>query len=380
MKDLLKIINELIQYKKEGSYWDFKQKWHDNNADLIRDILSLANGIEHQGDRYLIIGISDPPDCSFVGSEHMGKRKKQSDLLDLFSKLQFAGGFVPDLRIETCRISEKEIDVIIIKDLPLKPYYLMERYKNGELCEGAIYTRVGDKNTAKNSTADIYRVEKMWRERFGLDKTPFERVQQYLMYPKDWQTDGISKSYHDQFPEFTLEYDTESEFVSGKWWSVFLDEQTKKSNIIVRYHSTILCEQIICCFHRENITISHPDIDYVKINANKFKDAENTFCLFSFTKGTICFSMLLYLFRKDIDSLISYKSIRSIDKPAIKHLPFMIFQDEDEKKEFLEYLEQNLTQFFEEKNPYSEVGKEKEEELFAYWAYDKFFSDWKQFK
>ncbi len=30
MPDLLNTINELISYKREGDFWDFKQEWHSN--------------------------------------------------------------------------------------------------------------------------------------------------------------------------------------------------------------------------------------------------------------------------------------------------------------------------------------------------------------
>ena len=36
-------IVELIERKAEGSYWDFKKEWHSNNADLLHDIICMAN-------------------------------------------------------------------------------------------------------------------------------------------------------------------------------------------------------------------------------------------------------------------------------------------------------------------------------------------------
>ena len=33
--NLEKEIIDLIGLKKEGDYWDFKEKWHTNKADLL---------------------------------------------------------------------------------------------------------------------------------------------------------------------------------------------------------------------------------------------------------------------------------------------------------------------------------------------------------
>ncbi|MFR9257126.1 MAG: helix-turn-helix domain-containing protein, partial [Merdibacter sp.] len=51
-------ILDLISLKTEGEYWDFKGKWHDNNADLLHDIICMANNLANR-DAYLIIGVSD---------------------------------------------------------------------------------------------------------------------------------------------------------------------------------------------------------------------------------------------------------------------------------------------------------------------------------
>lgn len=36
-------IEKLIASGKEGSWWDFKQTYHQNNAALVHDILCMAN-------------------------------------------------------------------------------------------------------------------------------------------------------------------------------------------------------------------------------------------------------------------------------------------------------------------------------------------------
>ena len=74
MNDLKKIIVNLIEKKTEGGFWDYKKSWHENKADLLHDIICLSNSL-HKGDRYLIIGISDPDE----GCEIIGLTKGQKD-------------------------------------------------------------------------------------------------------------------------------------------------------------------------------------------------------------------------------------------------------------------------------------------------------------
>ena len=37
--DLQELVLSLMEQEKEGEYWDFKQEWHDDIADLLKDII-----------------------------------------------------------------------------------------------------------------------------------------------------------------------------------------------------------------------------------------------------------------------------------------------------------------------------------------------------
>ena len=37
--ELQYIVESFIKKHSEGSYWDFKQNWHNNNSDLLKDII-----------------------------------------------------------------------------------------------------------------------------------------------------------------------------------------------------------------------------------------------------------------------------------------------------------------------------------------------------
>ena len=43
--DLQELVLSLMEQGKEGEYWDFKQEWHDDIADLLKDIICFANSV-----------------------------------------------------------------------------------------------------------------------------------------------------------------------------------------------------------------------------------------------------------------------------------------------------------------------------------------------
>lgn len=79
---LAKIIQGLIDSKKEGDYWDFKKERHDNPVDLVKDVICLSNTMRHKGDRYLIFGVDDAK-YRVVGIQDIG-RKTQADIISIF--------------------------------------------------------------------------------------------------------------------------------------------------------------------------------------------------------------------------------------------------------------------------------------------------------
>lgn len=389
-ESLYTIIKNLIDKKKEGDYWDFKEKYHENNAELLHDILCLSNNVLYEGERYLIFGIADPKNnCLIKGIKNDPNRKKQVEIIDFLSNKKFAGDIRPDISLETIEIDNKEIDVLIIYDNNLKPYFLSQTCKEGttHIQAGLIYTRIGDKNTARDKIADLYYIELMWRQRFGIDKSPLERIINYLYDFNNWISNGIDFAYYKLFPEFKYDFNDKNEIIQNKWWSNFLGDIVYKNKIIFEYHTTELISIDCCNFRRENIIIPHPFIDYVKIDNSEINSAENTYSFFYFIQNSIEFALLCYFFgiynnklspNENKFKLLQKNALKSQSKPSIKHIPFIIFKDEEEKNKYISYFEKNLNSFFKENNiePKKELGnnKLKEEELFAYWSYEQYFN------
>ena len=209
MDSLYDEILELIALGTEGDYWDFKQKWHENNADLLHDIICMANNLADR-DAYIIIGVSDGQSTN--GIQIIGvpedNRKSQQNLIDFLKDKKFAGGLRPTVYVQTLNVGGKTIDVIIVKNTSNTPYFLVEQHNYGQECvrAGHIYTRIGDTNTPKVAFADIDKVEYLWRKRFGIDLTVNERLLRLLDNPNGWLGDfnNDNHKYHSIYPEFQI--------------------------------------------------------------------------------------------------------------------------------------------------------------------------------
>ena len=205
MTNLPEIIENLIATGKEGDYWDFKSCFSDNTGDLIKDIICLANSTRHTGDRYLIYGVDDSGNLVDLPS-NSDRYRTQSDIVNIMSKAGFAGGIYPDIYLQQIELQGRRVHVLVIKDLPEKPYYLDKRYckKGVRLNPGTVYARVRDSNTSSDQVASSHDIERMWRERFGLDQTPLQRVKNYLLDREGWTKTSEFDWYYSQFPEFTI--------------------------------------------------------------------------------------------------------------------------------------------------------------------------------
>lgn len=221
--DLVEIVSDLINRKIEGTYWDFKREHYKNNADLIHDVLCLTNA-KHTGDRFLIFGVDNEKLSLHPINEDTGRRS-QADLVGLFrdnAKKFFQSRF-PEFYLKEIELDETLLDVLVIEDTPYKPYYLVERYE--KIRAHHIYTRISDTNTPVNDAAQPHEIERMWRERFGLDMPPLKRAKRYLSEPDAWalldEGDGSNGNfYHTEFPEFTLRVtDAEDHIARHEEWT-----------------------------------------------------------------------------------------------------------------------------------------------------------------
>lgn len=325
-------IRKFINSKREGDYWDFKEEPHDNKASLLHDILCLANSL-HKGNKYLIFGVTDPKNGVQIKglAPRQKNRKDQVHIIDFLRTKKFAGDCRPEIELHTLIIDKYEIDVLIIFDNPVKPYYLTEDYKdktndNKEKVVRAnyIYTRINDTNTPIDKSADIGIIEKMWNQRFGLDLSPLERMKLLLLKPNEWFKDLGNKpyAYHKKFPEYRIEFSEVEEF-----WEVFSFFYTNEKSFLgtatFKYHTTTLFELEYMYCDEMRIELAVPNTEYLRLNENEhwyyYYDLNDS-------KGTF-----LYFITDKLSSLNSRGS----------NSPFIFFKNEHERKKFNEYIIKN---------------------------------------
>jgi hypothetical protein len=261
------IIRELIASEREGDYWDFKAKPHENKGSLLHDVLCLANSL-HKGDRYLILGVKDPKDgISVVGLSPMeANRKTQADYIDFLRAQKFAGGNRPKISLITLTLDGLEVDVLVIADVPAKPYWLTENFTDGKRLGQQVYTRVGDTNTPVDRSADIDAVEKMWRQRFGLDLSPTERMRQLLREPAGWDGDFDTKrnAYHRSFSDYQIKRSA-PEISWEPYRYSFLNKDSFLGTAEFVYNSTILFELEYVYLDERRLLLPVPDIKQISL-------------------------------------------------------------------------------------------------------------------
>lgn len=332
MDNLEEIVMDLINSKREDTYWDFKEKPHEDNASLLHDIICLAN-CNHKGDRYLILGVTDPAKgCEIKGLiSEQKNRKNQVKLIDFLSNIPFAGEYRPEVEIQTLKIDEKEIDIIIIKNKRFKPYFLTKDYNKSKkekiVRANYIYTRIGDKNTSINKSADYNEIKEMWKEQFGLNLKIEDRFKELLSDYKDWECDFDERrsAYHKIHPEFTIEISKPEEGSSIEPFCAFyLDNSGFYGKVFFKHNSTVIseCEYAYCDGCR--ILFPAPSFKYI------VKDEDiHGFYYYNLEEFDGLFASILL------------KNSFNFDIRA-SGFPFIVFKDKNSLDEFVTYLKNNF--------------------------------------
>ena len=234
-------INSLIKLHQEGGYWYFKKEWYIKNADLLHDIICMSNNLENR-DAYIIIGVDEEHNYEVVGVKEDTNRKNTQNIVDFLKEKKFAGGIRPTVYVNSLELHKKIIDVIVIKNTNNTPYYLTEHYKG--VFANQIYTRIMDTNTPKNQSADIDKIEYLWRKRFRIDETPLQKIEHYITKYNDWETspnDIASIEYYKYSPEYSIKTEFD-ESTNGYEFYLFTqcDNRPRWYLITLMYHQTAM--------------------------------------------------------------------------------------------------------------------------------------------
>ena len=295
MNSLKEDILNLVALKQEGAYWDFKREWHDNNADLLHDIICMANNLESR-DGYIIFGIDEENDYGLCSVNNDSHRKNTQNMVDFLRDKHFAGGIRPTIRVETQSIDDVEIDVLIICFDRHTPYFLTEQYMS--VNANNIYTRIQDSNTPKNKSADVHHIELLWKRRFGMDASIYDRYLLLLDQYDQWECDfgNFKPAFHKVFPEFRVEADNENARTGWEPQGMFfLHTNMGFTPIKLLYYNTVIYECGIMDIDGANLYLPYPKRKMLqcKHDANFFYDYYDLSkiegkLLRMMTAGTLC--------------------------------------------------------------------------------------------
>ena len=334
MSNLNNKIFSLIEMKREGSYWDYKEKYHYNNAKFIHDIICLANNLDNK-DAYLIFGVSDNGEVKGIAGDE--NKKNQADIIDLLRNQKFAGRIPPFVKLETILYFDKEIDVLIIFNSNQVPYYLEEQFVRDKtkILPGVIYTRRQDSNTPIDSIASIYEIEHLWRRRFGLDLSPFDKLRNFIKDKHLWENNSNGR-YYKPHPEFTFVEVNNSE--DRRRDVFYAHTQMNQSHYFkeyqFRYHQTILYESDMVVMDSGRYITSTPNLEVLDLDIEQHS-APNFLSYNYYTRDSIEWDIHKFLFDSDNhEAEISNRRFLEV---------ILIFDNEYEKEEFNRYLRENLS-------------------------------------
>lgn len=354
--DFIDEITSLIDIGTEGGHWDFKQQWHENNADLLHDIICMANNLENL-DAYIIIGVTEDTEnaTTIVTGVPAENRKNQQNLIDFLKDKKFAGGLRPTVYVQTI-FCPSEIDVVIVKNSTNTPYYLIEQFNYGKECvrAGHIYVRIGDTNTPKTSIADIDKVEYLWRKRFGIDLSIQEKLLLLLDNPKGWQDDFKNSDiiYHKIYPEFQIIIESESDdsqdYANNSIVRNIADHECDTSfdvrKIEIRYHATVIFTERVIYLDGYRILIPFPDTHSIYINGSH--ELEKSLTYLYFNKSSVSGKLYLSLTEEWYSNMSTIKPGHS----------FLYFNDDSEQKAFDKFVKEQLPVVL---NNYTKALKDK---------------------
>ena len=335
--DLIELIRKIRTQKREADYWDVKQDWHEKTEDLIKDIICFANTV-HDKDCFLIFGVND--DLKVCGMEK--DRKKQSDILDTLSELQFAGDVQPDIELKTVSVPSDiepdtmvEVDVLIIYNTYLTPIYLKKMY--GKMIQGCIYSRIGDKNTENNGNSDIRQIEMLWKKRFGLTKSPYEYIIDHLADKSEWH-EYDNGWYNIYKPEYVLyeDFGEEKHGIEEEFYSYALTNESTSFHILnITANNTVLNAFQVAVLDSGRLTVPVPEWGFVHRNGHSYEPIGYKY----YVEDSSRYRILQFMY----DPCNHEEEYAMSDFMRV----VLLFRSETEKEDFMSYIEGYLTELFE---------------------------------
>lgn len=335
-------ILNLIALKQEGVYWDFKREWYGfedyKKVDLLHDIICMANNLAFR-DAYIIIGVDEENNYEVVNVRDDKNRRNTQQLVDFLKDVRFAGDVRPIVCVEEISVGDKYLDIIVIKKSKQTPFYLKEKYKN-MLFPFHIYTRIQDTNTPKTNSADIDKVEELWKNRFHLFDTPIRKMTEFLKDKANWKNtvDYINQKdnqmYYIGSPEYKIEYELEDrDGIEPSSRPYTYGHESAYDHIWGRvrlyYHQTLLQELLFISFESSRYITTAPEHEILDLGK---ENRESVFYYFFMKKSLEYIIHQFYYNKTDWEEV----HLREIFLTTV-----IVFDSEIEKEEFNKFLFKN---------------------------------------
>jgi hypothetical protein len=247
--NLKAIVQNLLSLGREGGYWDFKEKWHENKAELLLDIICMANNMENR-DAYIFFGIQNST-MKVVGVESDPNRKKLNDLSQFVAGKNF-DVYTPEVDLQEVEMEEHIIDILIVGNTNHTPYYLKTDFSDNKktINHGNVYVRLNDRKAGVDTAAPYSCIEHLWEKRFGINLSIMERLSLLLDDPTKWKHDWGNKKYafHENFPEFRLQQHGEMQDGWIPAAAFYIHPSMYLTRLDIMYHNTVIYETEIWCF------------------------------------------------------------------------------------------------------------------------------------
>ena len=318
-----------MNLRQEGGYWDFKKEWYKSDKkgkqDLLHDIICMSNNLDSR-DAYIIIGVNEEDNYNLRDVSEDDGRKNTQNIVDFLKDKKFAGGLRPTVYVKSYQILGKTIDVIVILNDNNTPYYLTNNFQG--IRANYIYTRIQDTNTSVDRSADLDKVEFLWKKRFGLTQSVIERLEIYLEDYENWKDGpyGEMQKYYKYYPEFTINYDFNNTKNAIKYYMFSQRDKTPSwLDINFYYHQTLLTSLVGNSLDGGRYMTPTPNVDFIQINNNESDDI--AYCYF--TKGSFLYKLNEFFYLQEISS--RYARIKLFNV-------ILLFESENERMMFKEYV------------------------------------------
>ena len=331
-------VPELVARHQEWTYWDFKREWHHEKADLLHDIICLANNLDWHI-AYLVIGIDEESDYKASDVSQDANRRSTEDLTNWLGNVQWAGSRRPQVIVVPLRYENATIDVVTI--IPSRediPYYLEK--SSGKLRANAIYTRRNSNNTPADKSATREEVERLWSHRFGLDQAPIDRLPTLLHDRENWvqesQIYDTQKSYYKFTPEFTIE---EAQEEDRDGYEYYMLNQCNSSpdfeRIIVRYYGTQVYDDLVVVLDGGRYSSPIPEVGFIHWWGSRGIDPDVYYCYLN--EDSLEWKLNLFLFDENSGEA-EIARIRFLEM-------ILVFPGEDFRQGFEIYVQENRSEF-----------------------------------